>query len=65
MASGHLTIKKGTGPVIILSTWRHTTESVFNSVNGSSKISESHQRYLKQFDDPVHLPCLTEESLIV
>ncbi len=28
MASGPLKIKKGTCPVLILATWRHTTESV-------------------------------------
>ncbi len=28
MASGHLKIKKGTRPVLILATHRHTTESV-------------------------------------
>ncbi len=40
MANGNLRIKKGTGPILILATLRHTNESIPFSVKWPSGIAD-------------------------
>ncbi len=47
MASGPLKLKKGTRPVLILATWRHTTESVWYSKKSQTGIKLTQTKLIR------------------